>query len=307
MSKVVLLLILLICYRLPAVVYPDLANAITTNTQATTNGLTYNKARLMDTFMQLGVGTNFEFIVNSNWWFHFCPERTASSMVKWSGSSTPTNCTDQEDVNLIAPCYALTCAHAPTVVGEWVGFIDDNGVLVAKQTIATTNVAGSDVELILLDSDVPSTVHPYRLLPSAVTNYILNPISLLAESKHQDEGWGAGLLSGNIVYDLFLQVDNSATNYLGSGWNEAVTGGDSGCPTSILINTNLVLIGHWYSYGIIANYAHFTSAINAAMHLLSANHNLGSDYQIQSVNVSQFHMINSNSIPTPPANLHIAK
>jgi hypothetical protein len=261
----------------------------------------------MDNFMQLGNATNFEFVVNSNWWFHFSPERTASSMVKWSGTSTPTNCSDQEDVNLIAPRYALTCVHAPTGVGEWVGFIDDNGVLVAKRTIATTNIVNTDVELILLDSDVPSTVHPYKLLPSAVTNYIVNPISLQAESKHQDEGWGAGLLTGDIIKDVFLDVDYSSSNYLGSGWNEAVTGGDSGCPTCILINTNLVLIGHWYSYGPIANYAYAESAINAAMHHLSTNYNIGSDYQIQTIDVSQFQLINSNSIPMTPTNLHILK
>ena len=301
------LCLLLICNNSSAVIYPDLANNITTNTQATTNGLTYNEARVMDNFIQYAVGTNFQFVVNPNWWFHFCPERTASSMVKWYGSSTPTNCTGQEDVNLIAPRYAVTCNHAPTPVGIWMGFIDDNGVLIAKQAIATTNIANTDVELILLDSDVPSTVHPYMLLPSAVTNYIFNPVTLQAESKHQDEGWGAGLLTGDIVNGTYLYADYSSTNYLGAGWNQAVTGGDSGCPTCVLVNTNLVLIGHWISYGPIQNYVYAEPAINAMMHYFSTNYNTGSDYQIQTVNVSHFQMINSNSVPSPPTDLHVVE
>lgn len=313
MRHFILLSILLIYNQSSAAVYPDLANNITTNTQATTNGLTYNEAGVMDSLIQYGDGNSFEFIVNSNWWFHYAPEKTASSMVKWSGTSIPTNCNSQEDVNLIAPCYGLTCEHALTGVGTWVGFIDDNGALVARQVIAATNIVisgqFSDIELMLLDSDVPATVHPYKLLPLAVTNYIVNPVTLQAVSKHQDEGWGAGLLTGDILNtnggNPFLQVDYSSTNYLGSGWNEAVTGGDSGCPTCILVGTNLVLMGHWYSFGPIQSYVYAEPAINAMMHYFSTNYNLATDYQIQTIDVSHFQMINSNSIPTPPANLRI--
>ena len=314
------LCILLICNHSSAAIYPDLANNILTNTIASTNGLTFNGpdfAGWMFTFIQYPNGTNLQYTVNANWWFEFSPQRTASSCVKWTGTPTPLtdqemNGTGQEDVNLIAPCYALTCQHAATGVGTYVGFIDDNGALVVKQVIATanvlfTNTQYSDVELCVLDSDVPPTVHPYKLFANpSVTNYVVSPVLLAIESKHQDNGWGGGNVTGDIVNDYELAVDCSGDDYLGSNWIHSITDGDSGCPTTALVNTNLVLIGHWYAggyyQGSIWNYAHYESQINAQMHYFSTNFNLGTDYQIQTVDLSQFQNYHA---PSPPTNLHI--
>ncbi len=298
------LYILFICNHSSAAIYPDLANNILTNTIASTNGLTWGEAWNMFSFIQYPNGTNLQYTINPNFWFSFAPEKTASSVMKWSGTSTPTNVTDQEDVNLIAPCYAVTCYHAPTGVGTWVAFVDDNGNVVVRQVIATTNFVGTDVQLLVLNADVPTnTVHPYKELPLSVTNYIVNPITNLAvEAKHQDQGWGAAVLSGDIVNSEIPTVDPVDPNYLGTNWLQPVTGGDSGCPITALINTNLVLLGHWFFPETEENYVYSQNVVNPMMHYFSTNLNLGTDYQIQTVNLSQFQ---NYHVPSPPANLHI--
>ena len=298
------LYILFICNHSSAAIYPDLANNILTNTIASTNGLTWGEAWNMFSFMQYPNGTNLQYTVNPDFWFSFAPEKTASSVMKWSGTSTPTNVTDQEDVNLIAPCYAVTCHHAPTGVGTWVAFVDDNGNLVIRQVIATTNFAGTDVQLLVLNADVPTnSVHPYKELPPSVTNYIVNPITNLAvEAKHQDQGWGAAVLSGDIANSEVPTVDPVDSNYLGTAWLHPVTGGDSGCPITALINTNLVLLGHWFYPETEENYVYSQRAVNNMMHYFSTNYNLSTDYQIQTVDLSQFQ---NYHVPSPPTNLHI--
>ena len=298
------LCILLICNHSSAAIYPDLVNNILTNTIASTNGLTWAEAYNQFSFIQYPNGAKLQYTVNPNFWFSFAPEKTASSVMKWTGTSTPTNVTDQEDVNLIAPCYAVTCYHAPTGVGTWVAFVDDNGSMVIRQVIATTNFVGTDVQLLVLNADVPTnTVHPYKELPPGVTNYIVNPMTNLAvEAKHQDQGWGAAVLSGDIVNSEISTVDPVDSNYLGTAWLHPTTGGDSGCPITVLIDTNLVLLGHWFFPETGENYVYSQTAVNNMMHYFSTNYNLSTDYQIQTVDLSQFQ---NYHVPSPPVNLHI--
>ena len=62
--------------------------------------------------------------------------------------------------------------------------------------------------------------------------------------------------------------------------NVTIRGGDSSNPALLLIGDQLVLVSHNYQVNGGPGYARQLPLINRAMHLLSTNHFLHSDYQL---------------------------
>jgi hypothetical protein len=67
---------------------------------------------------------------------------------------------------------------------------------------------------------------------------------------------------------------------LATNWNVTLRGGDSSNPDMLLIGNQLVLVSHNYFAGGGPNYASQISSINAAMHQLSTNNHVRTDYQL---------------------------
>ena len=67
---------------------------------------------------------------------------------------------------------------------------------------------------------------------------------------------------------------------LGTNWNVTIRGGDSSNPALLLIGNQLVLITHNFHVNGGPSYARQLPLLNRAMHLLSTNHFLHTDYQL---------------------------
>lgn len=88
--------------------------------------------------------------------------------------------------------------------------------------------------------------------------------------------------SPNITPPIY--VDWNPTNTppfgLGTNWNIPIIDGDSSAPEMFLIHQQLVLVSH----NFFPNFGPSTGAlfdqINEAMHYLSTNNNVGTDYQL---------------------------
>ena len=261
----------------------SLAYQCVTNTQARTNGLTPASEAMFST----ASWSTTNFVRNPNFWLAFAPEKTAIVI----GQGNPL--TGEIGDAAVSPRHVINCAHAPFGVGNKLLFIDDNGSDVWRTVMANKNYGypGSDINVALLDSDLPSTVNPFKILPTKCVAWLptlTNSPTLHIVAANQDKKVFPKLL-GKSPWDSILLVNSSAL-WLGTNWNVTIRSGDSGHALMLLVGTNLVLLSHWTSAGSGTFYSYPTNftLIDAGMHYLSTNNDLSSDYQLSTVNLSAF-------------------
>jgi hypothetical protein len=76
-----------------------------------------------------------------------------------------------------------------------------------------------------------------------------------------------------------------------TNWNFTVRGGDSSNPVRILIGNQLVLVSHNSSYMSGPDYSFYLPPINRAMHCLSTNNNLQTDYQLTTISLTNWPVV----------------
>jgi hypothetical protein len=283
----------------------SLAYNMVTNLQARTNG--FSNPSVAESRFSTANWTTTNFIPNPGFWFSFAPQLTATVVAM--GSVGSNNMVGQIGGSAITPRHVLNCAHAPYGINTFLIFVDDNGSNVGRTVIGSIGVPNSDINVVLLDSDLPSTVHPFALLPPAWTNSFSNLAGNLPIVIGQPLPLGSPgiqLVGYNQAQQVFPKLGTNFSygetaefwavpdaSWLGADWDYTVYSGDSGHPVMLLMGTNLVLFSHWYGIGsgdtaVGDIYAQFEPAIQSAMHWLSTNYNVGSDYQISTVDLSAF-------------------
>jgi hypothetical protein len=92
----------------------------------------------------------------------------------------------------------------------------------------------------------------------------------------------------------FVSWNSSATVLLGptKNWNVTLRGGDSSNPEMLLINHQLVLVSHNYFAQGGPNYAREIAGIDRAMHQLSTNNHVKTDYQLTEFPLTGWPVIN---------------
>ena len=231
--------------------------------------------------------THTNFIYNPNFWLKNQYQITGMIAAEQPPGMALSS---QECGAAISPLHVVVCWHAPYSTGYNLFWEGSDGTLVERQVVAVTtnNLAGTDIEVCLLNSPLPTTVIPLPLLPTnyiswmpALTNTALVPV-----------------VCGNQQKSITPKTVNSVTTGDGSyianqywfppAWGVPVTGGDSGCPICMAVGTNLVLVSHWHYSTGGPWYPNYESQINQAMHFLSTNNAVGSDYQLSTVDLSPY-------------------
>ncbi len=153
---------------------------------------------------------------------------------------------------LVTPRHCILAAHFQIQKGDSIRFVTKDNVTVRRKVIAhlinnvnnatTGNTYMPDMEIITLDSDVPSSITPCQFLPSNWKTYISNngyKIPVLYTDQQEKA------LVSEIDYidytKLFRSLVPTLPNRL--ALNEAVVSGDSGNPEFLILNGKLVIIG----------------------------------------------------------------
>jgi hypothetical protein len=153
---------------------------------------------------------------------------------------------------LVTPRHCILAAHFQIQKGDSIRFVTKDNVTVRRKVIAhlinnvnnstTGNTYMPDMEIITLDSDVPSSIMPCQFLPSNWKTYISNngyKIPILYTDQQEKA------LVADIDYidytKLYRTLVPSLPNRL--ALNEAVVSGDSGNPMFLVLNGKLVLVG----------------------------------------------------------------
>ncbi len=146
----------------------------------------------------------------------------------------------QERGALISPQHVAAAAHATAGVNDVLKFLDVNGTVFTR-TVATvtTPIVGEDVAILKLNSALPGTVTPLKLMPVGCQGKY-NPFGY--RSPGMWVRWGNQTL---IVGEMYLPNDVgnrpnglAFAHYGGSAyanWSHFAVGGDSGSPLFILL------------------------------------------------------------------------
>ncbi len=181
---------------------------------------------------------------------------------------------------MVSPRHYLCATHMHPE-NLLAGFLDAHNKVYWRHTLERVDV-GSDTSVGLLDDELPPSVGFLPVLPENFTNYLPTTGTNLVQGIGMNQnmqlfGEPMSFAAGNFVN---WNSRNSVPFGLTTNWNVTIRGGDSSNPALLLIDNQLVLVSHNYFVGGGPNYASQTPAINRAMHLLSTNHFLHTDYKL---------------------------
>jgi hypothetical protein len=161
-------------------------------------------------------------------------------------------------------------------------FLGTNNVIHWRKTLQRVDVGG-DTSVGILDADLPPAVGFLPVLPANYTNYLPTTFSNIVQGIGMNQDMF--LFSQPMTFGMsgFVNWDSSQAVPLGlsTNWNMTLRGGDSSNPDMLLIGNQLVLVSHNSVVRGGPNYASQIPAINQAMHLLSTNNHVVTDYQLK--------------------------
>jgi hypothetical protein len=212
---------------------------------------------------------------------------------------------------LISPSHLVFATHYEIDIGAKVRFITSNNVVIERTLVDKIPTSTSDIYLGLLDSDVPNSISFAKLLPSDWSTYLptiyrnksgtytiyrLPMLSLDQEEKALVKEFLYVDPTGKSAYTQqptqnYLDPNNSYYNTYPNRilFHESIIGGDSGNPSFLIINNQLVLIITWTGPDSGPFYSNFISTLNTNMNLLwTRNNRSGSSYTITTIDLSSF-------------------
>ena len=185
---------------------------------------------------------------------------------------------------MVSPRHHLFATHTPA--SQSVAFLDTNNVVHWRRTLQWVNLY-YDMAVGILDADLPATVEYLPVLPANVFTYLPSNTTSVVQGIGMNQqlmlfSQGMTMQSTHIPIPVYVgwDVTNSAPFGLGTNWNVPIVDGDSSAPERFLIHNQLVLVSHNYYPWFGPSTGVLFDQINEAMHYLSTNNNVGTDYQL---------------------------
>lgn len=204
---------------------------------------------------------------------------------------------------LISPRHFIAAAHYSPNIGHILGFIDSNGNRIERTVMGRENIAGTDIEVGVLDSDLPDSITYYPIAASTTMESMIQPLyDTNYYGGYNNPSTDVPIVifdqEGKALIHQLTHLGNTTVSHIpytsGSraAFSEGVISGDSGNPGFIIIDNQPVLLFAHFGNVNGPNYGNYISQINAAMT------NLGGGYQVTEYNPSCFTQWTTNHIPT---------
>jgi len=171
----------------------------------------------------------------------------------------------------VTPRHVLFAAHSRPANGASVRFVTASNAVVERTVSTWLDCASADFSLGLLNSDLPATIVPIRILPRKWALNVRNSFAAGLPVFYTDQEKKALVadLTQLSYFGFNITTPADATR---ASFYETVVSGDSGNPVCFIHNSELVLIGVFTSStsGDHVGYE-YRSEIGAAIDTLGAN------------------------------------
>ena len=239
-------------------------------------------------------GLNGIFIPSTNFWA-FGIDTSCASMwnnaghAVWGGACNGWNLAG----TLISARHVIYAHHGAIPHGTTLYFIDVSSNVYSR-TLIDSRYVSCDIRIGLLNSDLPSSVYPVKLLPSNYSEYVGTAKGLPCVTFDQEEKLIVAELSGLRSFHerTFLSSAQRPNGNVRQAFYEDMIGGDSGNPRFLLVGNELALLCvMWKGGGGSGCFiTHFIDEIQASMD------SLASGYQLQFINLDAFERLSSNAV-----------
>ena len=192
---------------------------------------------------------------------------------------------------MISPSHYVGATHMHPE-GYVIAFLDTNNVIHWRTTLQRTDVGG-DTSVGILNADLPPSVGFLPILPANYTNFLPTTFTNFVQGIGMNQDMYLFGQPTAFGYPPFVSWNSSKTAPFGltTNWNVTIRVGDSSNPAMLLVSNQLVLISHNSVVHGGPNYASQISGINQAMHLLSTNNYVKSDYQLTEYSLTNWPIV----------------
>jgi hypothetical protein len=193
------------------------------------------------------------------------------------------------EVTAISPMHCLGAHHCALRPGVMLNFVGADNTTVTRRVVTSLNPV-DDIEVYLLNQELPPSVTPMSILPRGWAKYLRpgTPLHLPAIFINQANklycAEAYGIATGPDPQVLY----QAPTTMQRVAFNTQVISGDSSFPEMVLVNGTPAILSLWHFGGYGAGpleAAHFDQ-INTAMRQLSRKAGLGTNYQLRPVSMT---------------------
>lgn len=177
----------------------------------------------------------------------------------------------------ITPRHTIQAAHYPLVVSDTIRFVAADNTVVTRTVSGVQSIANSDIQIALLDSDLPASITPLKFAPANLYSYLpsleLFTIPVFATDYEEKifiketcpTCWDNAIKSGTFRDALTEPFSRLA---------ESIISGDSGNPVCMIVNNAPVIISHWLGPSTGPLYHTWLTEIASALTTLGGGHTL---------------------------------
>jgi hypothetical protein len=193
------------------------------------------------------------------------------------------------EITAISPLHCLGAAHVAARIGEVFNFVGADNTTVTRTVVAEKNPV-DDIEVYLLNQELPPSVTPMRILPRGWSSYLRVgvPFNLPAIFINQNNRLYCAEAYGITLGKAPQVIYRMPTTRQRLAFNTQVISGDSSFPEMVLVHGTPAILSLWHFGGFGAGpleASHF-DAINKAMRQLSRHGGLESNYQLSPVSMA---------------------
>ncbi len=208
---------------------------------------------------------------------------------------------------LISPRHMVYANHYTYPIGTHVVFVDNSNNVVTRTVVDQMRISNNDfqdIEVALLDSDVPASIAYYPIIDiNTLKRYWKSPIGSPVLALDQEDK--ALIFDFTNILDKITVASTSQmewgymnigvpTNSTRASFNETAVIGDSGNPGFSVIGSKLALDFTFYSSTAAQFQPYWIDLINSAMTTLDGLHGVSSAYQASTIDLSCYTAQNTN-------------
>jgi hypothetical protein len=180
---------------------------------------------------------------NANLW---CADVDLTCASPWNSDFTNSNTSivNRKFGTLITPMHVIGAKHQYYEVGKVLRFIAGDNTIHTREIVGKKDYSSADITIYTLDRDVPAAITPCKVLPADWGDYMANNHLTLPPALSIDQEQKAlisSFISARDSYHGTLALAAPADTDQAI-FNESKVSGDSGGPSFLIVNGELVLI-----------------------------------------------------------------
>jgi len=238
--------------------------------------------------------TSTDWVRNTDLWSNVGTDVDWTGVSPWNQPYDGYSSRYQKGGALISPRHVVLANHWHMPIGANLLFVSNTNEMIYRNLTGLQQIAGTDIIIGVLDSDVPDSVTYYPIIASSTLQSLIKkyepaptydiPMVVFDQEKKAIIHSLNGISSTAIGHAPY---STGARAFL----SEYVQGGDSGSPAFIIVDDRPILLFAHYSASWGPNLGNYISEINSAMTTL------GGGYQVTQYDPTCFTQYVPNNVP----------